>query len=101
MVKTRDALVLASALGRCVGIADDNDFIGDIGEPSFDWMEPGFFEGLSLRAINRSEHPDFLACGFCFQRCLTVGLRRHSCWLATLCSFPNLGLAHESYCSSN
>ena len=51
MVKTQDAFALAVALGRCVGIADDNDFIGVIGEPSFEWMEPGFFEGLSLRAI--------------------------------------------------
>jgi len=49
MVKTKDALNLASALGRCVGIADDNDFIGVIGEAKFDWMEPGFFEGVSIK----------------------------------------------------
>lgn len=52
MVKTLPELNLASALGRCVGIADDNNFIGVIGEPEgggFNWMEPGFFEGLTVR----------------------------------------------------
>ncbi|NWK47568.1 hypothetical protein [Ralstonia pickettii] len=52
MAKTLPEFHLASALGRCVGIADDNDFIGVIGEPEgggFDWMEPGFFEGLTVQ----------------------------------------------------
>lgn len=52
MAKTLPELHLASALGRCVGIADDNNFIGVIGEPEgggFNWMEPGFFEGLTVR----------------------------------------------------
>jgi hypothetical protein len=48
MVKTRHQLHVASALGRCVGIADDNDFIGVIGDPvalgEFDWMEDDYFE---------------------------------------------------------
>ena len=52
MVKTLPQLNLASALGRCIGIADDNNFIGVIGEPEgggFNWMEPGYFEGVSVR----------------------------------------------------
>jgi hypothetical protein len=43
MVKTEHEFRLASALKRCVGIADDNDFIGLIGDPAapggMDWME--------------------------------------------------------------
>lgn len=52
IVKTKPQLLVASALGRCVGIADDNDFVGVIGDPGslggFDWMEPGYFEGVSV-----------------------------------------------------
>lgn len=52
MVKKKHDLLLASAMGRCVGIADDNDFVGVIGDPGsiggFDWMEDGFFEGVSI-----------------------------------------------------
>ena len=52
-VKTKSQLLVSSALGRCVGIADDNDFIGVIGDPGslggFDWMEAGYFEGVAVR----------------------------------------------------
>lgn len=52
MVKTKHQLHVASALGRCVGIADDNDFIGVIGDPvalgDFEWMEEGYFEGVTV-----------------------------------------------------
>ena len=53
MVKTKPQLLVASALGRCVGIADDNDFIGVIGDPGsidgFDWMEAGYFEEVTIK----------------------------------------------------
>lgn len=42
MVKTASEAAVASALKRCVGIADDNDFVGLVGEPGpagLDWME--------------------------------------------------------------
>ena len=37
---------MATALRRCVAIADDNDFIGAIGESTFEWMEPGYFHDV-------------------------------------------------------
>lgn len=57
LVKTSAQLSLASAVGRCVGIADDNDFVGVIGDPgalgSFDWMEPGYYDEVELRYEGR------------------------------------------------
>ncbi len=40
-LRTFAELSVASAVGRCVAFADDNDIIGVIGEPegSWDWME--------------------------------------------------------------
>ena len=37
-VRTRAQLELASSIGRCVALADDNDIVGWIGESDFDWM---------------------------------------------------------------
>lgn len=52
-VKTKSQLLTSSALGRCVGIADDNDFSGVIGDPGdlggFDWMEADYFQGIAVR----------------------------------------------------
>jgi len=57
MVKTISELHIAAALGRCVGIADDNDFIGVIGDPAgpggLDWMEEGYFEDISIKLSAR------------------------------------------------
>jgi hypothetical protein len=50
VVKTRKQFSLAVGLGRCVGIADDNNFIGVIGDTagSMDWMESdSFLRGLA------------------------------------------------------
>ena len=52
MVKTRYALGMAGAVGRCVGIADDNDFVGFIGEPEGYWdcLEQGYYKRVSVKA---------------------------------------------------
>src|SRR6185436_16399472 len=51
MVKTESQLMISSKLGRCVGIADDNNFIGVIGEPEdgYDWMEPAYYLNIVIR----------------------------------------------------
>lgn len=45
-VKTEAQLSVATALRRCVAIADDNDFIGAIGESTFEWLEPGYLHDV-------------------------------------------------------
>lgn len=55
--RTRAELAVASALGRCVALAKDNEVIGWIGEPdgAWDWMEDPS-EELFIRA-NHSLDP--------------------------------------------
>ena len=53
MVKTRYAHGMAGALGRCVGIADDNDFVFFVGEPegNWDWLEqPDYYKRVLVKA---------------------------------------------------
>ena len=51
-VRTRVELEMASAVGRCVALTDDNEIVGWIGESDFDWMA----EESETVAI-RSHHP--------------------------------------------
>ena len=37
-VRTRVELEMASAIGRCVALTDDNEIVGWIGESNVDWM---------------------------------------------------------------
>ncbi|WP_338846309.1 hypothetical protein V8J88_21435 [Massilia sp. W12] len=45
-IKTEAQLSVATALRRCVAIADDNDFISAIGESTFEWLEPGYLHDV-------------------------------------------------------
>src|SRR6476469_6362780 len=51
-VRTRAQLELASQVGRCAALTDDNEIVGWIGESDFDWMA----EESETVAI-RSHHP--------------------------------------------
>lgn len=51
-VRTRVELEIASAIGRCVTLTDDNEIVGWIGESDFDWMA----EESETVAV-RSHHP--------------------------------------------
>lgn len=56
-VKTKAQLAAATVLRRCVAIADDNDFIGVIGESAFDWLEPEYLHDVLIGTAHSISAP--------------------------------------------
>jgi hypothetical protein len=76
-IRTPTELLVSSTLGRCVGIADDNDFVGVIGEPTgsnqLDWMAAGFAKEVTLKLVRRPTEPRLVILRLLFPRLFDRG----------------------------